>query len=296
MRIIGVVWTVLFAAVLCTPAAAADVLVLEQQPASGIQPQSPSMAPAQSGLEFALLPATGFKGPTLALLGLARVPGRYAATYRDRVAGALLVVAVDLRSGAIFQGNAEPRNAVPLPTLLNSEPPSTAAGAGLVDTYFNLDLRVQLGLPDWGAKYAVFVWLDDLISPVQIAKMPGEASTEHAPKAANAAVPGIHYEEAPRKFGAKEGIALRGDGSRVFGVVTPGANSSMLRILSLDFRSRTLVSMVVGLPKRENAFDFDLSILGGYDPSATGTQKSFVLAGWGATWSPPLVVERTRRP
>ncbi len=209
MRVIEVILTVLFAALPAAASpAAADVLAVEKQPSSGVQPQSPSMAPGRSGLDFSLLPATGSKGPTLALLGLARVPGRYAATYGDRIAGALLVVAVDLRTGAIFQGNAERRNAPPLPTLLNSDPPSTAAGTGLVDTYFKLDLRTQLGLPDWTAKYAVFVWLDDLISPVQIGKMPGEAPTEHASKASNTAVPGIHFEEAPWKSGAK-GSATR---------------------------------------------------------------------------------------
>jgi len=301
MRVIETLVTVLLAGLpAASPAAAspaaADVLVMEQQPSSGIQPQSPRMAPGRSGLDFALLPATGFKGPTVALLGLARVPGRYAAAYRERIAGALLVVAVDLRSGAIFQANAEPRNAVPLSTLLNADPPATAEGAGWVDTYFNLDLRVQLGLPDWGGKYAVFVWLDDLVSPVQIAKIPGEASTERPSKTVNRPVPGIHLGETPWKSGIKEGIELHGEGSRVYGVVAPGANSGTLRILSLDFRSRTLVSMVLALPKRENAFDFDLSILGGFDPAATGTQKSFVLAGWGATWSQPLVVDRTRQP
>jgi hypothetical protein len=296
MRAIKVSLVVLFAALLSAPLTAADALVIEKQPWSGAQPQSPSFAPGRSGLDFTLIPATGFKGPTLALLGLARLPGRYAATYRDRIAGALLVVAVDLRTGAFYQGTAEPRNTAPLSALLDSEPSSTAAGAGLVDTYFNLDLRVQLGLPDYTAKYAVLVWLDDLVSPVQIAKTPGEPPTEHASKAPNGALPGIHFGATPWMAGAREGIVLHSDGSRVNGVASPGANLGVLRILSLDFRTRTLVSVTLALPKRENAFDFDLSVLGGYDPNSTGTQKSFLLAGWGTTWSRPLVIDRTRQP
>ena len=65
--------------VLAAPAAPgaplqADVLVIEKQPWSGAQPQSPSFAPGRSGLDFALVRASGSRGLTLALIGAARVP------------------------------------------------------------------------------------------------------------------------------------------------------------------------------------------------------------------------------
>lgn len=296
MRVIMSFLVVLFWALLCAPLTAADALIIEKPAWPGAQAQSPRIATGQSGLDFTLVPASGSEGPTLALLGLARVPSRYAATYGERIAGALLVVAFDLRSGAMYQGSAEPRNPSPLSKVLNAQPSSTAEEAGLVDTYFNLDLRAQLGLPATSAKYAVLVWLDDMISAVQIAKMPGEASTERASKTESGTIPGMHFSAAPWPEGVREDIVLRAEGSRVHGATSPRANLGVLRIVALDFRTRAFTSVVLALPKRDNAFDFDLSVLGGFDPSSTGIQKSFVLAGWGATWSQPLVVDRTRQP
>jgi len=288
--------------VLAAPAAPgaplqADVLVIEKQPWSGAQPQSPSFAPGRSGLDFALVRASGSRGLTLALIGAARVPGRYGEIYRGRIDGAVRIVAVDLRTGAMFESYAEPRNAVPLSAVLNPDPQAQPAGThdDQVECYFNIDLRVQLGLPVHAAKYAVFAWLDELVSPVRIAQVPGEPSTESAPKPVDAASIGVHFGTSAQTPRADEGIALRSDGSKVYGNVAPSARQSMLRILALDFRTRSLSSLTFALPKKQNAFDLDLSALGGYDPNVTGTQKTFVLVGWGTTWSPVLVVGRSSR-
>jgi hypothetical protein len=275
----------------------ADTLVIEKQPWTGAQPQSPRFAPGGSGVDFALVPATGSRGPTLAFLGAARVPGRYGETYAGRIEGAVRIVAIDLRTGAMFENHAEPRNAVPLSKILNPDPrpSSSATGNDQVESYFNADLRVQLGIPMHAAKYAVFAWLDDITSPVQIAQMPGEPLTGGAPKPVDAAAIGVRFGTSAQTPRAGEGIALRGEGSRVYGFVASGARQSMLRMLALDFRTRSLSSLTFAMPKKQSAFDLDLSVLGGYDPDVTGTQKTFVLVGWGATWSPVLVVERSSR-
>ncbi|MGC9969419.1 MAG: hypothetical protein ABSE56_02395 [Bryobacteraceae bacterium] len=297
MRVLMAVLGLLVSAVPAAPAAPvqADVLVIEKQPWTGAQPQSPRIAPGRSGVDFALVPATGSRGPTLAFLGAARVPKRFAEVYAGRIEGAVQIVAVDLRTGAMFENHAEPRNAIPLSKALNPDPQpsSSATGNDQIENYFNVDLRVQLGIPTHGAKYAVFVWLDDMVSPVRIAQMPGEPLTGSAPKPVDASAIGVHFGDSAQTPHAGEGIALRSDGSRVYGYVARGARQSMFRVLALDFRTRSLSSLTFALPKKDSAFDLDLSVLAGYDPNATGAQKTFVLVGWGATWSPVLVVERS---
>jgi hypothetical protein len=204
---------------------------------------------------------------------------------------------VDLRTGALFESPAEPRNAVPLSTALNPNPrPSSSATENdQVESYFNVDLRVQLGIPMHSAKYAVFAWLDDMVSPVRIAHLPGEPIIGGVPKPVDAAAIGVHFGTSAQTPQAGEGIALRSDGSRVYGFVASGSRQNMYRVLALDFRTRSLSSLAFALPKKQSAFDIDLSILGGYDPKATGTQKTFLLVGWGTTWSPVLVVEHGSR-
>ncbi len=299
MRVIMAVLGLLLSAAPAVPAPA-DVLVIEKQPWTGALPQSPRFAPGRSGLDFALVPATGSKGPTLALLGTALLPKRFGETYAGRIEGAIRIVAVDLRTGELYENSAEPRNTVPLSKVMNPNPQpnsssSSTTGDDPVETYFNVDLRVQLGIPTHAARYAVFVWLDELMSPVRLAQLPGESLTGRPPKPVDGAAVGLHFGVTDQTPPVGEGIALRSDGSKVYGIVSAAARQSMFRVVALDFRSRSLSSLAFALPKREGAFDFDLSVLGGADPSATGPQKTFVLVGWGTTWSPVLVVDRGSR-
>ena len=111
MRVIMAVLGLLLSAAPAVPAPA-DVLVIEKQPWTGALPQSPRFAPGRSGLDFALVPATGSKGPTLALLGTALLPKRFGETYAGRIEGAIRIVAVDLRTGELYENSAEPRNTV----------------------------------------------------------------------------------------------------------------------------------------------------------------------------------------
>ena len=187
MRVMMAVLGLLVSAAPAAPVQTA-VLVIEKQPWTGALPQSPRFAPGRTGLDFALVPAAGSRGPTLAFLGAALVPKGYGETYAGRIEGAVRIVAVDLRTGEMFENSAEPRNAVPLSKILNPDPQagSSATGNEQVESYFNVDLRVQLGMPAHAARYAVFAWLDDLTSPVRIAQMPGESLTGRVPKPVSA--------------------------------------------------------------------------------------------------------------
>jgi hypothetical protein len=272
--------------------AAAAPIAIGLQPTYERLALSPALAAGTKGLDFALAPGAGSRGPTIALLGVARVPVSYAETYAARIEGALFIVAIDLRTGAVYQATAEGHDIVPLAKAMR--PDIVQAGRDQVERYFNVDLGVQLDLPRYGAKYAVFVWLDDLVSPVRIAQMPGDPNRESQPKPVDAAAAGMHVGRMAATLNPGDGIALRGAGSRVFAAVGASVDRSRLGVLLLDFRTRGIVSLTFSLPKREDAFDFDVGLLGGIDPAAaSGTQKTFVVVAGGSVISPVLVVDRT---
>ncbi len=158
-----------------SPARAADPIVISRQPWYGVQPQSPALVPGRLSLDFALVPATSPRGSTTALLAAARLPGRFAEIYGGRIEGAVNIVAIDLRTGAVYHNHAERGGTVPLASVMDPDPRPAPGVARFeqIDSYFNVDLRAQLRLPEHGAKYAVFLWLDDMVSPVRVAKLPG---------------------------------------------------------------------------------------------------------------------------
>jgi hypothetical protein len=276
---------------------AADAIVIARQPWYGVQPQSPALAPGRTSLDFALVPATGPRGATVALLAAARLPGRFAEIYGGRIEGAATIVAIDLRTGAVQINQAEAGGVVPLASVMNPDPKPQPGVAAFeqIDSYFNIDLRTQLRLPPDAARYAVFIWLDDIVSPVRVAKLPGPAPQAGAEKAPAGTPPGIHFGQTPRTPDPAGGIALRSADSRVYAAIAPAARQGKLNVLALDFRTRAIARAGFVLPKREAAFDFDPAALTGPVPAGAGPQKTFVLVSIGEFLSPVLVVDRSHR-
>jgi hypothetical protein len=284
---------VLAAAVAATPpSGATGEIVISRQPWTGVQPQSPPLAPGRMSLDFALVPARSPLGATVALLGAARLPGRFADIYGGRIEGAVNIVAIDLRTGAVYHNHAEPAGVVPLASVMDPDPKPAPGVARFeqMDSYFNVDLRAQLRLPPHGARYAVFVWLDDMVSPVRVAKLPGPAQRERGEKRAGAPAE-IHFGRTAQTPGAAGGIALSGAGSRVYAAVAPRALQNNVNVLALDFRTRAIGRLGFALPNREGAFDFDVASLTGAASAPPGPRKTFVLVSIGEVLSPVLVVD-----
>lgn len=270
---------------------AAQELTIEKQPWYGAQPQSPSLAPERSGLDFALAPAAGTKGPTVALLGAARLPALYGAIYGARIAGAVRIVAIDLRTGDIYVNNAEPRDLPPLSNVMKpgAQPPP---GAEPADSYFNVDLRAQLRLPPHSARYAVFLWLDEMVSPVRVAQLPGPVlDSNPAIETTDPERAGILFGRAAESPTAAKGIALRSSGQRIYVDVASDARQGKLNVLALDFRSRVTRWLSFALPRRQGTFSFDPSMLGGRTPDASGPEKAFFVVSIGKSLSEVLTVE-----
>lgn len=290
-------------------------LVITRQPWYGVQPQSPRMAAEGPGLNFALRPARSAAGPTVALLGAARLPGRYGEVYGGRIHGAIQIVAIDTGSGVVYHNHAERAGAAPLAAVMNPAPQAPARGEAAIEemkTYFNVDLRAQLGLPVHRGRYAVFLWLDEITSSVQLLDLPGlpaEAAARQAPDASTPAIDFRKTEWTPKAAGS--GIVLRLASARqrpqgqlrVYGAVSPAllsASPLSLTVLALDYRSRSLKWRCVPLSRqaratREGAFDFDLAGILGESPwrdAATAPQKMFVTASLGRALSNVLVIDR----
>jgi hypothetical protein len=111
-----------------------------------------------------------------------RVPGHHARLYGGRVSGAIQIVAVDLRSGRAYARSAEPDHAIPLTP--NPPEPGRRGGPIAASGNFSVDLIRHLGLPVEPAVYAVFLWLDELLSPVQLCEVRGPSPRAGAPFAA----------------------------------------------------------------------------------------------------------------
>jgi len=294
---------------------AVQELVITRQPWYGVQAQSPRLPAESLGLDFALRPARSSEGPTVALLGAARLPGRYGDIYGGRIHGAIQMVAIDAEGGGVYHSHAERGDAVPLAAVMNPAPRPPASGVAAiqeVETYFNVDLRAQLGLPAHRGRYAVFLWLDEITSPVRMADLPSvppEATARPAPDASSGAIDFRKTEWTPKAAGT--GIVLRLASPRqrrpgqlrVYGAVSPALLSGSpltLTVLALDYRSRSLKWRCVPVPRqaratREGAFDFDLAGILGESPwrdAAEAPQKMFVTASLGRALSNVLVIDR----
>jgi len=146
----------------------------------GVQRDSPQLQKNRFGLDFNLVPAHGLGGPTVALLASARLPGGYGERYGGRIPGATLIVAVDAVTGQVYYGVAERYDAAPLISATDDEVAKRLTGEDSkllsVEVYFNVDLAEQLRLPPIANTYYVFLWLDDVVSPIRTLQVPANPS------------------------------------------------------------------------------------------------------------------------
>lgn len=126
------------------------------------------------GITLALGWGRNPKGPTPVAAMNYLLPDAVVQRYRGNPAAAMVLVAVDLRSGEVFaNGCVGPDRP---PPVFNAK----ALGAANVHApsaggYLAVDLGVQLGLPAQAASYRVFVWLDEWVSAVQRLDLPEAA-------------------------------------------------------------------------------------------------------------------------
>ncbi|ATB49184.1 hypothetical protein [Corallococcus macrosporus] len=157
----------------------------------GKTPHHPALPAGRAGLAFTWLPARGDQGATVALFGTGTVGMPHAVVYGGYLDGAILVVAIHLATGQVYASAPVDSDVVPL-SARRLDPDAAVASASplaqkmSMTTHFNADLAVLLGLPAEGGDYGVFLWLDDLTTPVQRVHVP-ENAARRAPAASRPA-------------------------------------------------------------------------------------------------------------
>jgi hypothetical protein len=291
--------------------------VIRATPVYGPLPGSPSLDPESFALDFTVQRAVSEAGQaTVAVLAGAVLPGRYGNIYGGRLAGAVKIVAIDVRAGGVYHREAERGHAVPLPLVMDpnpAPPPSDEAELEAVEVYFAVDLRAHLTLPAAAGVYAVFLWLDEMTSPVRVVQVPGPERVGPVTPPAGRPIDGVFMlrrTEGTPPAGGAEIVLQRGGvapgGIRIYGAVgpellaaPPQAGGDYLAVMALDFRSRMLRWRGVPVPRvalaaRELAFDFDLlGLFGGpgWLDRPQLPRRAFVLASTRNAVSRVLVVE-----
>lgn len=127
-------------------------------------------------LVLRLEPAENAQGPTFSGLVGYGVGPETEALYGPAIMAAVIIVAVNLETGGCTWGSVAPALAMPAiaarpdnpPILKDEDDDGEAADAEVA----GFDLLALIGLPRDGCRYAVFAWLDDLLSEITVIETP----------------------------------------------------------------------------------------------------------------------------
>jgi len=268
-----------------------------REPVYDVAEFSPALPDGGFGLALSVVPALSEAGkPTVALFTSCRTPGRYADIYGGRQRGALRIIAIDRERGSVFENSAEAGHVDPVSQAMDPDPKPDGPGNATVSSsefYFSVDLKAHLGLPDFAARYAVFLWLDQMTSAVLPVEMPGPAGPAVTSKVQKTPLERVPSE--PEDLGVAL-PALRRCDAKARGVIAGGSGPFLL--LGLDYRSRqmrTLRGNAAG-PSGTGfeAFEFDPAGIfagAGWLDAPDPPRKGFELLYSQAAISEVLVVE-----
>lgn len=293
-------------------------ITIRDQPWYGEEPDSPALPQDGFALVMSVVPARSRTGPTSALLGGYRVPGHLVRVYNELITGAIEIVGVDGSTGYVYHNNAEEDGGEAEPVTVNLNPPPPAPGvlpSSARSAHFNVDLREQLHLPAEKGNYHIFLWLEELTSPVEEIELPGPAPKSPPPPPPERADDGLlafkESYESPRARGKQVVLALPHPQEKpsndtpvmIYGAVGPGCiptnpprkgeprkTITVLGIChqSRDFRWQSTPLPVEVIEQKTCSFEFDLlRLLKG----AKRPQKVFVIAMCGGAKSEVLVVD-----
>jgi len=127
-----------------------------------------AMLVAPARIEISAEPAENANGPTAALTVAYGVGPDLAEQYGGTIRNAMVIVAIDLETANIYANSPVNVHAVPLSATMLPQPselPEATADGDLVSAArIGIDLSRTLSLPPKASRYAVFVWLDRLVS------------------------------------------------------------------------------------------------------------------------------------
>ncbi len=287
-----------------------EIANISSEPTFNKRSLSPQLPEGSFGLDFVAKFARNERGDaTVALFAKGRVPAQPANVYGGRLHSATHVVAIERQTGRVFHRAAESAGdvlALPLVMNLNPRAPRKDVAQTLsAEFYFNLDLRAHLNLPPQRAVYSIFLWLDEMVSLIQIVEVPaqegarlmftGKDDASDAPFyfRKTELSPSAGIETIALNYQAPKISRASADSIRLYGAISPAllaantdGQSSAVTVLALDYRSRTLRWRSVSPPARalqmrEGFFDLDINKMFDEQQWASDIkppQKVFVLA------------------
>jgi hypothetical protein len=146
----------------------------------GREVNSPELPEGRLGIEFSLADAKSPFGDTILLSATVRLGAPHTETYGGRAPAATEVVAMDAEEGVVYHSSAARIDSAPFRPVPPSpgDPSSMDMVVDEIDSSFNVDLCVHLGLPSEYKKYHVFCWLDQMISAVHDIDVPAVKDRE----------------------------------------------------------------------------------------------------------------------
>lgn len=143
----------------------------------------PVSSSAIADLQFRLVAGESSSGPSIALLAAYKLGWPYLDLYGDQIPKPVLVVAIAASTGKAYVSDL---NVVHLyieddAIILDisdeqANLPGPVSNRLSKQGWFNVDLAALLDLPPGSDFYQVFLWLDDLVTPVQTVQVPANSN------------------------------------------------------------------------------------------------------------------------
>jgi hypothetical protein len=265
-------------------------------------PQTPKVQETTDEVAFAVVPGRSQKGPTVVLAGRYYVQPPILDYYGGQLPRPVRVVAIDAQTGAVFSEELITGRSPPVFVMVPEGAPPSGGGRASEGT-FNVDLPAHVGLPPRAATYHVFLWLDHVLSAVEVVTLDENAQRTPAPLS-------FRKPDAVLQLGAKHtlaadpgAIALRATAKprsrEVEGAWTPDParladrkTPYVLTVLAFNHRDRSFgwaAADLHALPAGTDPARFELDA-GALTGAAPGEQKVFVLAFAGGKLSKALVL------
>ena len=134
-------------------------------------PSTPQLSGDSDELKFEVVPGENIQGATVVLSCSYVVFNPTLDYYGGQLPSPIHVVAFNKETGEVYCAPLLEPKSPPVRVLIPEDTTPSQSGSSQ-GAAFNIDLTVQLGLPSQEASYKVFLWLDQLLSPVATVDVP----------------------------------------------------------------------------------------------------------------------------
>jgi hypothetical protein len=255
----------------------------------GKTPYSP-VVPKGSGLVFTPVEAVSASGPTVALAAAYRVGSPYTEYYGGQLPRAIRVIAVNEETGRIYEAGLNGPDHPPIQVLVSDKSAVDTQGQrSFESSFFNFDAAHLLRLPADSGRYKMFLWLDELVSPVVTVAVPANPARGKGQPVSASTAPVFDFNPGPVAQIVESGkaelfLSGKSDDSVVHGSWLPGnmdeSQKPVLWVMFTSHRDRKfgwLVFYSKDLPQHQDIITFRFDV-GNLLKTSGIAQKIFLLS------------------